>query len=293
VKSRMRRGRWSAAEDRKLLDLFGTRDDVSLARRLRRPVPSVRRRVQALLEKRRPVRRGPWLDGEVERLRRSLGVVTLPLLARIVERRESDVRSKIDELARSIRTDPWEGGELRFLKSYFGSREDGVLAIVLGRTVEAVQRMARQLGLAKDRAFLRRLQRSGVSAQQRAPLPSRTPRWTAREVSRLRELYAHHSNLEIAVLLGRSVKSVVAKAHGLGLRKSSERLERMGRSNVALRYRRDAARASAQAAAQVAAQVAAQEVPRHDVVGAPLVAQIEPTASPRASARQRNLAEPR
>ena len=42
---------------------------------------------------------------------------------------------------------------------------------------------------------------------------------------------------EAARRLGRSVKSVVSKAHHLGLRKNPERLVEMGRENVGLRYR--------------------------------------------------------
>jgi hypothetical protein len=37
------------------------------------------------------------------------------------------------------------------------------------------------------------------------------------------------------------VKSVVSKAHNLGLKKEAERLREMGRENVSLRYQRSAA----------------------------------------------------
>ena len=52
----------------------------------------------------------------------------------------------------------------------------------------------------------------------------------------LRRDYPVKSNLELARDLGRSVKSVVSKAHHMGLKKSSERLRNMGRENVSLRY---------------------------------------------------------
>jgi hypothetical protein len=51
-------------------------------------------------------------------------------------------------------------------------------------------------------------------------------------------MYNTNSNLEIAQDLQRSVKSVVSKAHNLGLKKSSDRLQEMGRQNVDLRYKR-------------------------------------------------------
>ena len=79
------------------------------------------------------------------------------------------------------------------------------------------------------KAFLRRL--NGKTS-------TRMPRWTDAELERLKVMYSDHSNLEIATALNRSVKSVVSKAHNLGLKKDLERLREMGRENVSLRYRR-------------------------------------------------------
>ena len=62
------------------------------------------------------------------------------------------------------------------------------------------------------------------------------PRWKAEELAILRQDYAVESNLEIARRLGRSVKSVVSKAHHLALKKSDDRLREMGRENVKVRY---------------------------------------------------------
>ena len=42
---------------------------------------------------------------------------------------------------------------------------------------------------------------------------------------------------DIALKLDRSVKSVVSKAHNLGLKKDPDRLREMGRENVSLRYK--------------------------------------------------------
>ena len=64
------------------------------------------------------------------------------------------------------------------------------------------------------------------------------PRWSSAEVAKIRELYADTSNLEIASELNRSVSSVVAKAHVLGLLKSSIRLGEIGRDNVGRRWRK-------------------------------------------------------
>ena len=81
--------------------------------------------------------------------------------------------------------------------------------------------------MAKDKAFIRKI--SGEAS-------TRMPRWSHEELEALRREYPVESNLEIARRLDRSVKSVVSKAHNLGLKKSSERLRRMGRENVSLRY---------------------------------------------------------
>ena len=55
----------------------------------------------------------------------------------------------------------------------------------------------------------------------------------------LKRDYPFRPNLEIARDLNRTVKSVVSKAHNLGLKKSSDRLREMGRENVSQRYRED------------------------------------------------------
>jgi hypothetical protein len=67
------------------------------------------------------------------------------------------------------------------------------------------------------------------------------PRWDAAAIEKLRQLYPTTPNLELARVLERSVKSVVSKAHNLGLKKEAERLREMGRENVSLRYQRSAA----------------------------------------------------
>ena len=68
------------------------------------------------------------------------------------------------------------------------------------------------------------------------------PVQAARLLSRLDETTRAHcleiADVEIAQELRRSVKSVVSKAHHLGLKKHPVRLKEMGRENVSLRYRR-------------------------------------------------------
>ena len=67
------------------------------------------------------------------------------------------------------------------------------------------------------------------------------PRWTDDEIVRLREIYADRDNLAVARMLGRTVTSVANKANQLGLKKSRRLLADIGRTNVAVRYGREAA----------------------------------------------------
>lgn len=63
------------------------------------------------------------------------------------------------------------------------------------------------------------------------------PRWTVKQEALLRRFYADNPNSAVAKRIGRSVKSVVSKAHQMGLRKSKKRLREMGAENVRWRYR--------------------------------------------------------
>lgn len=172
---------------------------------------------------------GPWTADEVQSLKRYIGVAQEEIIARILGRTLADVKAQILDLGR-IHTDAqWSQSELVELKRMYGTRTDEDIARIFGRTLESVTAKATELCLAKDKAFIRKL--SGTAA-------TRMPRWTPEEIKKLEELYPEHSNLEIAQMLDRSVKSVVSKAHNLGLRKDRDRLAEMGRQNVSLRYGR-------------------------------------------------------
>jgi hypothetical protein len=66
---------------------------------------------------------------------------------------------------------------------------------------------------------------------------TRMPRWSEEQLELLREMYPESCNLDIAQRLNRSEKSVVSKAHSLGLKKSKLRLRTMGQENVNKRYK--------------------------------------------------------
>jgi len=115
----------------------------------------------------------------------------------------------------------WTLDELALLRHRYGSWPDARLALYLSHDVDKIRAKAAELALAKNKAAF-------VGTR-------RMPRWTVTDVARLRRFYPTTTNLELALLLERSVKSVTSKASNLRLRKSSDQLETMGRTNRALR----------------------------------------------------------
>ncbi len=222
-----RRGRWSQLEVARLRELYGLRDDKAIAREMNRPLASVRRMAEQLF----PLGQveGPWSAEEIDKLRRYLGAASLESLARVLGRTLAEVEAQVRELRRIQREDPWTPEETSEFKKLYGTRRDEDLAVIFGRAVATIRAQAEELRLAKDKAFLRKLR--GASSA------TRMPRWSAEEIRILEAMYTTESNLDIAQRLERSVKSVVSKAHNLGLKKSAERLQEMGRENVSLRYR--------------------------------------------------------
>jgi hypothetical protein len=223
---RTRKGRWTRAEIDRLKDLYGLRPDVAIARELGRSAQSVRRMAEAAFQTAR--REGPWSANEIQELKRYLGASAPDVIARILGREPGEVRQQIFELGRLQRPAArWTREDTMKLRRIYGTRSDGDLAAIFGCTKESIERLAKRYCLAKDKAFLRRAQGAGAT---------KMPRWSGSELALLRELYPTTANLEIAQRLERSVKSVVSKAHHLGLRKEAERLAEMGRQNVSLRY---------------------------------------------------------
>ena len=220
-----RKGRWSQVEIALLKDLYGLRDLRAIARELNRSEESVQRKAESIFRSAR--RSGPWTSGEVEDLKRYLGLNGPEVIARILGRTRAEVEAQIQDLGRVERDVSWDREEVQSFRRVYGTRSDADLRLIFGRPIEAIQKMAADLRLAKDKAFIKRREGKGAT---------RMPRWASEELDLLRELYSSTSNLEIARRLERSVKSVVSKAHHLGLKKAPERLKRMGRENVSLRY---------------------------------------------------------
>lgn len=220
-----RKGRWTRAELDRLRDMYGLKPDEVIARELGRTPQSVRKMAEELF--RDAAKQGPWTAADIQELKRYLGASTTETIARILGRPVDEVQGQIIELGRIQQNTRWTREENAELRRVYGTRSDEDLAKIFSRSVESIERQARKLCLAKDKAFVKRIAGEGAT---------RMPRWSAEELATLRELYPRTANLDIAQKLGRSVKSVVSKAHHMGLRKELERLQEMGRENVRLRY---------------------------------------------------------
>ena len=196
--------------------MYGLYDDEFIARQLNRPETSIKKMAEQVFPDTR--RDGPWTAKEVQELKRYLGASTPEVIARILQRTPQEVEERILELGRIRNTGRWSREESAKLKRVHGTRTDANLGKIFGRPGKEIEKQARKLCLAKDKAFMRKV--SGEPA-------TRMPRWTEEEIARLEELYPLVANLEIAKKLRRSVKSVVSKAHNLGLKKDRERLRKI------------------------------------------------------------------
>lgn len=212
-------------------EMYGLRDDRAIARELKRSLAAVRSMAESLFDG--EPKTGPWTDEEMHRLRQYLGASTMQALCRVMGRTQIDVEGRIAQLALSRKEGVWSHEDEADFKRLYGTRTNEDLAIVFGRSLIEIETCAGRLCISKDKAFLRR--------QTGGKATTRMPRWQSSELEQLRVLYPQASNLEIAKALGRSVKSVVSKAHNLGLKKDPSRLKEMGRQNVSLRYSRAAA----------------------------------------------------
>jgi hypothetical protein len=221
----LRRGNWSVQELERLRHLLPRRGIADTALLLRRSAGSIERKARDLFTG--LPRKTAWTGDQDLALRRSWGALEVRLLGQLLGRSQQDVRRRAEVLRARRRTGPWTRSEEQLLKELYGTRSDEDLEVCLQRSRHDIAESASRLCLSKDKRFVK----------ARTPDGRRMPRWAAVEVQRLRVLYPDHENLEIARQLRRSVASVANKAHQLGLRKSAALLARIGRANVALRYR--------------------------------------------------------
>lgn len=219
-----RKGPWAHAEIKQLKRMFGMYSEAQIAKRLNRTPQSVKRMVQRVFSG-DPVS-GPWTAAEIRDLKNCLGAAPLEKIVVRLRRSDAEVLRVIKMLQGEIRDRPWTSVDLRELKRLYGTRATNDLSIILGRSTREIDKKANELCLAKDKGFVRR----------RGTGRSKMPRWDKEQIEQLEQLYPDTPNLEIARIIGRTEKSIVSKAHDLGLRKSSKRLREMGQQNVAVRY---------------------------------------------------------
>lgn len=222
-----RKGPWSQAEIERLKLRYGLQPDAIISRDLNRSVESVRRMAKRVFAG--EPRAGPWSAAEVQSLKNYIGAAGIEIISEILRRSPAEIRRKVEELQGQVRSGKWTSEDVQQLKRLYGTRSNPDLAIILGRTQADLERHAAELCLAKDKGYQRR--------NSETARPTRMPRWSDKEIALLRELYPESRNLEVARRLRRSQKSIVSKAHALGLKKTSRRLRDMGRENVSLRYR--------------------------------------------------------
>jgi len=220
-----RKGRWSYPEIERLRRMYGFKTEVQIAQELNRTVQSVRRMIGKVFQGEAKI--GPWTAKEVRELKGYLGAADFEVIARILCRPVGEIERKVQQLRGEVQQRAWTSADLQLLKRFFGTRATADVSLILGRPADRIEEKAKELCLAKDKGYQRRAG-SGT--------PVKMPRWRAEEVEELMRLYPEQDNLSIADHLNRTVKSVVSKAHDLGLKKSSLRLRDMGRQNVRARY---------------------------------------------------------
>lgn len=251
------RGRWSDIDMHRLEQSYGTCKDSALVRMLRRPIRSIHEKAAEIFSKKKPRAGAAWQPEEDDRLRMCLGVTSVAMIARILARSEKEVRERMDLFASSLRDGRLDGDQRAKLRRLYGTRDDQVLAVVFACSLDEIKRCAEELSLAKDRTFLLKNGKAGSAsenqhsdgaahAEMHKSAEAKSvrsagrimPRWTDDIIQLLIENYPHKENVEVAKIVKKSSKSVMSKAHSLGLRKSSAFLATMGRNNVSKRYKK-------------------------------------------------------
>ncbi|WP_145196526.1 hypothetical protein [Planctomycetes bacterium Poly30] len=222
---------WSSADTEHLLENFGEKDHRVLAREIGCTPEQLHAEARRIYGARQTeLRSGPWSPDELNALKRYLGAVETDLIARMIGRSVESIDAKLVELAANLKDEELETRAHVDFKRLYGTRADEDLALIFDRQVGIVRALAAELCLSKDKGFMRRKAGKGNRTKM--------PRWSAEELDQLREIYPKLSNLDIAKELGRSVKSIVSKAHSLRLKKDKARLRKMGQENVQLRHDR-------------------------------------------------------
>jgi hypothetical protein len=222
-------GPWSRTSDAILGAEYGRKRLLSLARSLQRTEALTRRRFEQLFPIVPASPEAVWTPEHEAALPDFLGMSGADTISRALRVPEDLVQARLEALKAARSSRPWTHAEDRLLVEVYGHRHDEGLSLLFTRPVEDVQQRAKELAVAKDKAYRRA--EFGASS-------TRMPRWTEEQYRILREMYPTFSNLEIARRIGRSLKSVTSTGHKLGLKKSEERMREMGKENIRHRYPR-------------------------------------------------------
>jgi len=216
------RGRWSEHTINLLKRYYGRRPATWIASHIGRTVECVHR--QAV--KQFTTRAVEWsaLDDSIVRAGLMRRASRLEIARRLVVSQE-ELDRRVEALRSAALDGPLRREHEEDFKRCYPSVLDSDLIAVFAITQVNIEEAAQRFQLRKSKGML-------------APLGLVTvmPRWTPSELTLLKREYAGTANVSIAKMLGRSVKSVVSKAHHLGLKKSEERLRSMGAENVRRRY---------------------------------------------------------
>jgi hypothetical protein len=228
---------WVCDEDQRLRSCLGVSSLAVISLVLRRPVLEIVARVEELATK---VRSGDWCSEEVKSLKCLYGSRDDAVLSVILSRPVEEIQEKASEhrLAKSNALLRRLADECTILTAplvtsgFARSTFDGADGARRGAPGGATAGGATAGGGTASGATAGGATARGATAQ------GRLPRWTGDEVEALKTIYPHKFNVEIAKILRKSVKSIMSKAHDLGLRKSAELLVLMGKTNVEVRYAR-------------------------------------------------------
>ena len=157
-------------------ELYGLRDDQSIAKELNRPVASVRKMAEEVFQA--APQSGPWSALEIQELKRYLGGTTVEIIARKLGRAVEEVRQQVDLLRAFQQSGRWTQEEIAEFKRLYGTRTDEDLALIFGRTIDSVKRLGARYCLAKDKAFVRRMTGSAAT---------KMPRWDKEAIGQLIE----------------------------------------------------------------------------------------------------------
>lgn len=196
---------WFPAEVARLEMLYPTAHNTDLAKLFGRSYESIKKKARKLgLEKDyaggyrlpRPTPENAWTEEEVKELKHRYPKVTIEELVFSLGRTSSAIKTKVKKLGLR-KTERWKEDEVAFLTKYYPTKGSLFVANKLGRTRLAIQQKAQKLGTEE-----------GICSKKS---------WAKKEDRILNELFFDLSAEQVGKRLGRTARSVKARAVKLGL----------------------------------------------------------------------------